>query len=143
MQETRTSSVNGERSLASIIGEIREELKELVSTRIAMLRSELRETGAALKAGIPMLTIAAVFLGTGYLLLTAALVAVVWVAFAGNPYGWFYAFLIIGLVWFTIGGIAALLGVHRFREHGFFPKTTVEVLKADKAWIQNEIRGSI
>jgi uncharacterized membrane protein YqjE len=143
MRETRTSSVNGERSLASIIVEIREELKELVNTRLEMLRSELHETAAALKAGIPMLVISAVFLGTGYLLLTAALVAVVWVAFAGNPYGWFYSFLIVGFVWLTIGGIAGLLAMHRFREHGFFPRTTVQVLKADKAWIQNEIRGSV
>jgi uncharacterized membrane protein YqjE len=143
MHETRTSSVNGERSLASIIVEIREELKELVNTRLEMLRSELRETTAALKAGIPLLMIAAVFLGTGYLLLTAALVAVVWVAFSGNPYGWFYSFLIVGFVWFAIGGMAAFSAINRFREHGFFPKRTAEVLKADKVWIQNEIRGSV
>ena len=143
MHETRTSSVNGERSLASIIAEIREELKELVNTRVEMLRSELRETTAALKAGIPMLMIAAVFLATAYLLLTAALVAVVSVAFAGSPYAWFYSFLIVGFVWLMIGGLAGMLALHRFREHGFFPKRTVEVLKADKAWLQNEIRGSV
>ncbi|MBV8052133.1 MAG: phage holin family protein [Acidobacteriaceae bacterium] len=143
MHETRTSSVNGERSLASIIAEIREELKELVNTRVSMFRSELRETTAALKAGIPMLMIAAVFLATAYLLLTAALVAVVSVTFAGSPYAWFYSFLIVGFVWLMIGGIAGILALHRFREHGFFPKRTVEVLKADKAWIQNELRGSV
>ena len=143
MHESRAYSVNGERSLASIIAGIREELKDLVTTRIEMLRSELRETAAALKAGIPMLMMSAVFLGTSYLLFTAALVALVWVAFAGNPYAWFYSFLVIGFVWFMIGGIAALLAIHRFREHGFFPKRTVEVLKADKIWLQNEIRGSV
>jgi uncharacterized membrane protein YqjE len=143
MHETRTSSVNGERSLASIISEIREEIKELVNTRLAMLRSELRETGAALKAAVPMLLISAVFMATGYLLFSAALVAVVWVAFAGNPYGLFYSFLVVGFVWLVIGGIAGLLALNRFRQYGFFPSRTVEVLKADKAWIQSEIRGSV
>jgi Putative Actinobacterial Holin-X, holin superfamily III len=68
---------------------------------------------------------------------------VVWVAFSGNPYGWFYSFLIVGFVWFAIGGMAAFFAINRFRAHGFFPKRTVEVLKADKVWIQNELRGSV
>jgi uncharacterized membrane protein YqjE len=142
MQEAN-SSANGARSLASIVAEIREELKSLVNTRVEMFRSELWDAVAALKAGIPFAIGAAVMLGTAYLLLTLALVALVVVAFGANPYRWFFSLLIVGGIWLVIGSMAAYFALRRFREHGFFPRKTVQVLKADKTWIQNEIRGSI
>jgi uncharacterized membrane protein YqjE len=136
-------STNGERSLASIVIEIREELKSLVITRVEMLKSELRDATAAIKAGVPFLGVAAAMLGTAYLLFTLALVALIVVAFGANPYRWFFALLIVGGIWLLTGGMAAMFALRRFQAHGFFPKKTVEVLKADKAWIQNEIRGSV
>ncbi len=142
MHATNTYA-NGERNLASILAEIREELKSLITTRIEMLKSELRETLAAVKAGVPMLATALVFLGTGYILFTLALVGLVSVAFVGNPYRWFFSFLIVAFAWFVIGGLAGLLALRQFQAYGFFPKKTVEVLKADRAWIQNEIGGSV
>jgi|SRR5579862_936256 len=143
MQESKPSSANGDRNLASIVSEIRDEVRTLLTTRIEMLKSEVRESGAAIKAGVPIAVLAAVLLGTGYLLFTLAVVGLVAVAFAGSPYRWFFSFLIVGFVWFCTGGMATLFALHRFRQHGLFPKKTVEVLKADKVWIQNEIRGSI
>jgi uncharacterized membrane protein YqjE len=142
MHQTNLSA-NGERSLASLVAEIREEIKEVVTTRVEIFRSELRESVAAFKAGVPLAIVAAVMLGTAYLLLSLALVALVVVAFAGNPYRWFFALLIVGGVWLVIGGTAAYFAVRRFQPHGLFPKKTAEVLRADKAWLQNELRGSL
>jgi uncharacterized membrane protein YqjE len=136
-------STNGERSLASIVIEIREELKSLVTTRIEMLKSELRDAVAAIKSGVPFALGAAVMLGTAYLLLTLALVALIVVAFGANPYRWFFSLLIVGGLWLMTGGMAAFFALRRLQLHGFFPRRTVEVLKADKAWIQNEIGGSL
>lgn len=137
------SSTNGERSLASIVSEISEELKSLVTTRVEILKAELRESVAALKAALPLAAIAAVLLGTAYLLLSLALVALIVVAFAGNPYRWFFSLLIVGGVWLIGGALTAFFAVHRFQEYGFFPKKTVEVLKADKVWLQQEVKGNI
>jgi uncharacterized membrane protein YqjE len=142
MQETNFSA-NGGRSLASLVAEIRDEIKEVVTTRVELFKSELRASLASLKAALPLALIAAVMLATAYLLLSLALVALIVVAFAGNPYRWFFALLIVGGIWLVIGGIAALFAVRRFQEHGFFPKKTAEVLRADKAWLQNELRGSV
>lgn len=142
MPETK-SSAHGDRSLASMRAEIREELKSSVTTRIEMFQSELRETVAALKAGVPFAIGAAVMLGTAYLLLRLALVAPIVVASGANPDRWFFALLMVGGGWLVTASMAAYFAVRRFQEHGFFPRKTVEVWKADKAWIQTEIRGSI
>jgi len=136
-------SVNGERSLASLIAEIREELKSLITTRVEMLKEELREAMSTVAAGLPLALAAAVMVATAYLLLTLSLVALIVVAFGDNPYRWFFAFLIVGFAWFLLGGMAALFAWNQFREHSLVPKKTVEVLKADRAWLQNEIRGTV
>ncbi len=136
-------SANGERSLASLIAEIRDELKSVVTTRVEMLKAELREAMTAIAAGLPLALVAAVMVATAYLLLTLSLVALIVVAFGDNPYRWFFAFLIVGFAWLILGGMAAFFVWNQFREHSFVPKKTVEVLKADKAWLQSEIRGAV
>ena len=71
-------------------------------------------------------------------LLTITVVALVAVAFWNNPYHWFFAFLIVGVVWSIGGGILGWMALHEFQSKGLFPKKTIEVLKADKMWIQSE-----
>ena len=136
-------SANGGHSLAGLLAEIRDEIKEAVMTRVEIFRSEFHESIAAFKAGGPLALVAAVMLGTAYLLLSLALVALVVVAFDDSPYRWFFALLIVGSVWLLIGGMAAYFAVRRFREHGLFPKKTAEVLRADKAWLEKELRGTV
>jgi len=139
MDETRFSG-NGERNLAAVVAEISEELKSFYVTRIEMFKSEIRESVRDLKAALPLMIMAAVLLGTAYLLLTLALVALIALAFMGNAYMWFFSFLIVGALWLIMGGILALFALNRLRKHGFVPKKTVEVLKADKEWFQSEVR---
>jgi hypothetical protein len=76
--------------------------------------------------------------GTGYLLLTLAVVVLVASAFAANPYAWFLAFVIVGVLWTAMGGAAAFFAYNEFRAKGRFPKRSVEVLKADRVWLQTE-----
>jgi uncharacterized membrane protein len=65
------------------------------------------------------------------------------VAFWGSPYAWFLGFLIVGVVWALIGGIAAFIAVREFRSQGLAPKKTIEVLKEDKIWLQSEAESRI
>jgi uncharacterized membrane protein YqjE len=137
MNET---SVTNHRSLGEILGEMGEELKQFLNTRIEIIKSELHETIAALRVAVPLGLLTLVLLGTGFLLLTAAVVAIVASAFARSPYAWFYAFLIVGFVWIAMGGIAALFAYNELRSKGMFPKRTLQVLKADKDWLESETR---
>ena len=137
MNETRYSE-NHVRSLAAIIAELKDEIKDFVQTRVEMFKSELRETLDAWKTAVPLAAIAVLLLATAYLLLTIAVVMLIAVAFWDNPYRWFLAFLVVGALWSIGGGILGWLALREFRSKGLFTRKTIEVLKADKIWIQSE-----
>lgn len=132
-----------ERSVADVLMEIKDELRDFVETRYELLRSELHEALSTVKSAAPLAVAAAIFFATAYFLLTLALVAVIAVAFWNSPYHWFFAFLIVGVVWAITGGILAFLVRNDLRTRGLFPKKTVEVLKRDKRWLQNEVKGHV
>jgi uncharacterized membrane protein YqjE len=128
------------RSLGAILADIVTELQEFVNTRIQMVKSELHETMSAVSVAAPLGLLALILAATGFLLLTGAAVVLVASAFAGSAYAWLYAFLIVGVVWLAFAGIAAFFAYNEFRAKVNFPKHTVEVLKADKVWIESEAR---
>jgi uncharacterized membrane protein YqjE len=142
LNESRYAGNHGQ-NLAAVVSEIRDELKEFIQTRLQMVKSELHETISAAKVWAPLAAAAVIFLGTAYLLLTIAIVALVSVAFVTNPYRWFLSFLIVAVVWAITGVVFAYLAWIQLRAQGIFPKRTVEVLKADGIWLQNEVRSGI
>jgi len=129
------------RSLAEILGEAKNELKEFVETRVELLRREMNERLAVLKIAAPLAIVGALFLSTAFLLLSLGLVALFAAVFTGNDYRWFFGFLIVGFLWFVIGGTAAFLAKRRISKRSMVPQKTIEVLAADKAWLQNEARS--
>ncbi len=131
---------NSSRSLGAILADIVAELQEFVNTRIQMVKAELHETLSAVSIALPLGLMALVLGATGFMLITAAVVAIVASAFAGNPYAWFYAFIIVGVLWTAFAWVAAFFAYNEFRSKAKFPKHTVEVLKADKVWIESEAR---
>jgi len=131
------------RSLAAIISEMRDELKQFVQTRIELLKREIQVNLGAIRATAPLIAVGVLFLTTAYLLLTIALVALIATAFVGSAYAWFYAFLIVGVVWLIIGAIAACMAVREFRKRGLMPRRTMGVLKADNIWLQQEAKGHL
>lgn len=141
-------AANGEvyengRRVAEILSDMRDEFVEFVETRVTMLRTELRVAFETVKAAVPLAAVAALFLTTAFLLLTAALVGLVLVAFPTSVYRWFFACLIVGVFWSIIGALAAMAVVKTFKAGNVIPKRTIEVLKADKVWIQTEVRNRI
>jgi uncharacterized membrane protein YqjE len=128
-----------ERSLGEVLSEIRSEVIEFIDTRLQMLRTELQEAAKTIKRAAPSMVAGLVLLGTAYILLTLALVALVAVAFWNNPYHWFFAFVIVGVVWAIAGSLAMFMAVRALKLHGLAPRKTLEVLKADKVWLQYEV----
>jgi uncharacterized membrane protein YqjE len=131
---------NNARSVGAILADIVQELQEFVNTRIQMIKSELHETMSAVSVALPLGVLALILGATGFLLFTAAIVVIVASAFAGSAYAWFYSFIIVGVVWLAFAGAAAFFAYNEFRAKAKFPKHTVEVLKADKIWIESEAR---
>jgi uncharacterized membrane protein YqjE len=141
-EETRYRNGH-ERSLSSIIAEMKEQLKEFVSTRFEMVKAELQETKSAAKIAAPLVGIALALFATAFLLLTMAAVVLVAFAFAGSPLAWFYAAIIVGFVWLCLAGICVFFAYNAFRSHSIFPTRTLEVLKADKLMLQAEARSHL
>jgi uncharacterized membrane protein YqjE len=119
-------------TLAEVVRDIKDELKEFVQTRAQMLKAEMQEKISTWKTGALLAVIAVKFLGTAYLFLSLALVGLVVVAFWGSPYAWFLGFLIVGVFWGIVGGLLAPVAIHQFRAQGVAPKKTMRVLKEDK-----------
>ena len=127
-----------ERSLASIISEMKEEGKQFIQTRLAIFSTELRERADRLKAAAPLGAVAALIGATSLLLLSMALVSLIAVAFDSSPYRWFYGFLIVGITWAIAAGIAGFFAYREINLAELPPKRTIEVLKADKLWLESE-----
>lgn len=137
------SGVENGRSLAAIVAEMKEELNEFVQTRIEMLKQELHEKTARLKIAAPLAAIGLVLLATAYLLITLALAAAVAAFFANSPYRWFFGFLIVGILWALLGGVAAYFAKRELELNTLAPRRTIEVLKGDKIWLQKEVNHEL
>lgn len=138
----QTVNFNG-RSFAGVVNEVKDELKEFLQTRISMLKAEVGEKMRTIKAAVPMLATAIVFLVTAYLLFTLCLVALISVAFYGNPFRWFLSFIIVAVLYSIVGGMAAVFGLKELRAQGLMPKKTIKVLKEDQIWLQHEARTQV
>jgi len=132
--------VHTEKSIGIILAETKAELKEFFDTRLQILRSELKAKINSLKQSLPLLLVAAVLLLAGWITLTFALVALIRAWFLPSPYSWMWAGLIVGCIYSVVGIAAGWLGYSEIKTVGVAPKRTLEVLKQDQAWIQNEAR---
>ena len=131
-----------EKSLGDVLLETREELKEFVRTRVAMLQAEVREKMQTFKYAVPLLLVAMTLLLAGWITLTFALVALLHSWLLPNAYAWTWAALIVSGA-YLIGGLAVgLFAYAEIKQAGLAPKRTLSVLKQDQAWIQKEARAA-
>ena len=135
--------VETERPLGSVVNEAKDEFKTFAQTRVAMLISEMRENLNTIKNAAPMMAVGIFLAVTAWLVLTGALVALIWVAFAPSVYAPFLAFLIVGGAYLIIGGILALLGYSSMQDKSLVPKRTIQVLKDDRTWFQTEAKTKL
>lgn len=136
------TTTNG-RNIASLLAEIKDEIRDFLQTRIAIFKTELREKSQNLKTAAILAVSGLLFLTTAYMLLTLALVGLVAAAFSTSAYRWFFAFLAVGILWSIVGGIAAYFAKRELELKGLLPKRTIEVLKGDKVWVQTEVKSQI
>lgn len=136
------SAVNG-RTLAEVVGDIKEEIKEFTQTRFQLLKAESQQKWALLKIAAILAAVAVVLLATAYVLLTMGLVAVIAAVFTNSPYRWAFGFFGIAILWAVLGGIAAYFAKREFALKGIVPRRTFAVLKGDKVWLQREAKDHL
>lgn len=129
---------NNGRSVAEVMHEFREDLKDFVTTRIQMLRNEIAEKVGAWKMGLPAMVVGLVLLATAFLLFTAGLVNAIALAFAGQSWGFALSFFIVFVVYGLAGGLLLMYGWRTVKAGGIAPEKTIRVLKQDQVWLKTE-----
>lgn len=140
---TEANHLHNGRTVGSILSDTKEELKDFLETRIAMLRTELSEKVTMLKSAAPLAVVGILFLMTAYMLFTLGLVGVIVAFMPENPYRWCIAFFAIAVLWGIVGGICAYIAMREFQVKELMPKRTMQVLKEDKVWLQSEVRSRV
>ncbi len=135
------SNVSG-KTVAELIAELRDELKEFISTRAAMFHAEMSGTIKAYKTAAPAVAVGSVMLLTGWLVLTALLVVLVSMAFSA-PWNYVVALLIVGGIYVALGGAIAWAGWRSIKEHKLTPERTIKTLQQDQKWLQTEAKTQL
>jgi Putative Actinobacterial Holin-X, holin superfamily III len=134
--------VHSEKSIGTVLAETKEELKNFVQTRLAILKAELSEKIKSWKALIPLAITAALVLVTAFFAVTFTLVALLAGLFQPRPLAWFFGGAIVSLLYLAIGAILGLTAVNRIKAVQMVPTRTLEVLKQDQIWIQKETKAA-
>ena len=129
-----------EKSLATILAETRDEIKQFITTRVNMLKAEVGEKVRTLKPVVPFLFIALALLLAGWMALTFALIALLHGLFMPSVYAWGWAALIVAGAYLVLGIAMGWFVYAEIKAVGLTPSRTLSVLKQDQTWIQNEAR---
>lgn len=129
-----------EKSLATLLAETRDELKEFVVTRVGILKAEIEEKIRTWKYVIPIMLIAAALLWAGFMTLTFALVALLHGMFMPSPFAWLWGALIVGGAYLVLAIGIGWFAYSELSAQGIAPTRTLKVLKQDQVWLQNEAR---
>lgn len=131
------------RSVAEVLREFQEEMKEFFVTRVQILRAEMIQKMGGWKAGVPTLLIGLAFLAMTFVVFTGLLVAVIGLVFNSTGWGYALSFAIVTVIYSATGAVLALYGVKKIRQAGVVPERTIKVLKQDGVWIQSEARSQL
>lgn len=132
--------MHNEKSIGTVVSETKQELKEFIQTRVAMLKTEYVEKVRTWKYAIPMLLGAFALLLAAWIVLTFAIVALLAGIFQPSPYAWLFGGLIVGVAYLLMGLAVGWFAYSELSSVGVAPQRTMEVLKQDQVWIQNEAR---
>ena len=129
-----------EKSLATILAETKDEIKQFITTRVNMLKMEIGEKVGTLKSVVPILFFALALLLAGWMALTFAVIALLHGLFMPSVYAWGWAALIVAGAYLVLGIAVGWFAYGEIKSTGLAPTRTLNVLKQDQTWIQNEAR---
>ena len=142
MNSVHSNNVHS-KTVPEAIAELRDELKEFIGTRVAMLRSELSDKLRTIRMAAPVVVVGLVILWTAWLLFTGFLVCIIAQAFAPNPWAYSISFILVSVLYAIVGGAAAYMGWKQLRESGLKPERTIRVLEQDRIWLQTEAKSQL
>ena len=138
------SSINGQaKTVAEVISELKDELKDFAATRITMLRTEMTLKLQSFKMAAPTLVVGLALLWTAWMAFTGCLICIIAEAFAPSAWAYVISFIIVAVLYAIIGAMATAYAVKRMKETGVKPQRTIRVLEQDRIWMQTEARTQL
>ena len=131
------------KSVQETIADLKEELKDFFSTRVAMLRAEMSDKLRIIKMAAPTLVVGLFLLLTAWFVFTGFLIAIIAQAFMPSPWAYTLSFVIVAVLYAIIGGAAAFMAWRRLKALSLKPERTVRVLEQDRIWIQREAKTQV
>jgi len=107
---------------------------------VNMLKMEIGEKIRTFKSVVPLLFFALALLLAGWMALTFAVIALLHGLFMPSVYAWGWAGLIVAGAYLVLGIGAGWFVYAEIKATGLAPTRTLNVLKQDQTWIQNEAR---
>lgn len=124
-------------SMTDLLRQLAQESADLVRNEATLARLEFKETAQEMaRQGVKM-AIGLGLLVAGALALTACLILVVGLLLGG---AYWAGALIVGALFALIGGLMARSAVKDMKKQDLKPDETIQTLKEDKRWIQQEVR---
>ncbi|HTV66580.1 MAG TPA: phage holin family protein [Bryocella sp.] len=131
------------KTVPEALADLREDLKEFVTTRAMMLRSELREKLRMIRMAAPAMLIGILILAMAGLLFTGFLVCIIAQVFMPSPWAYSLSFILVAVLYAIVGGAASYLGWQQLRATGIRPERTIHVLEQDRVWLQTEAKSQL
>jgi len=128
------SPPRSERSVATLLSDLANQIGSLVRQEVALFKAELLEKLGLIGRGISAVVAGALIAFSGWLALVAA--AVLGLAIVVAPW---LAALIVGLVLTGIGGALLYFGKSRLDADALAMRRTLGSLREDEAWVREQI----
>lgn len=123
-------------SLGDLFRQLAQDSATLIRQEVALAKAELRDNAKTAAGDLSMVAVGVAIAATGALVLTAFLV----ILLGELLVNYWLAALLVGLVYLLLGGGLAWSKLNRLRAADLRPEHTIDTLKEDKQWIQDEIR---
>jgi uncharacterized membrane protein YqjE len=128
-----TKPIAADKSLGDLLGQLTTDFSDLVSTQVALAKTEIKEEVARAGKGAGMLGGGAF---AGYLAVLLLSFAAAWGLDAVMPTGW--AFFIVGLVWAVVAAVLVMSGRKQLSAVQPVPPNTKQSLKEDVEWARQQ-----
>ncbi len=129
--------------LPSLVTRLGEDVMQLLDAKLNLLKVEIKEDVNAYSRAAVIMAVAGVIVAVGFALLNVAVALGVSTLFAATdlsqPARYALGFVITGVFYLAVGGIAAMVVKSRLAKTDLVPNRTVEELRKDKQWLKNEI----
>jgi uncharacterized membrane protein YqjE len=135
--------INGNhKPVQEVVTDLKEELKEFLNTRFAMLRAEMTEKVHNIGMVAPVLLIGVGLLLTAWFTLTGFAILLI-AHLVPGPWAYVISFAIVTVAYGAIGAASAMYAWGKLKHTGVKPERTIRILEQDRVWLQAEAKTQL